>query len=168
MTSAFIISLQCNAQPWIKCPREANEQNWLSPDDSAFAHSERNQPQGGTHANLVLRPQLLPRHSAAFPLHPHNRSGQRRRCFCHRLVRLPPRNRIFAAPGETTGTTNLSDELSRSKGVICPRAGVDPGISAPAVGGGIMPVIPPPGTPGGDPSSAFSWFESYQAASASL
>jgi hypothetical protein len=56
------------------------------------------------------------------------------------------------APGETTGSANLSDGISRSKGVICPPAGVDPGISAPAVGGGIMPVIPPPGTPGGDPS----------------
>jgi hypothetical protein len=56
------------------------------------------------------------------------------------------------APGETTGSANLSDELSRSKGVICPPAGVDPGISVPAVGGGVMPVIPPPGTPGGDPS----------------
>ena len=56
-----------------------------------------------------------------------------------------------AAPGETTGSANLSDELSRSKGVICPPAGIDPGISAPPVGGGVTPVIPPPGTPGGDP-----------------
>jgi hypothetical protein len=45
----------------------------------------------------------------------------------------------------------LSDELSRSKGVICPPAGIDPGISVPPVGGGVTPVIPPPGTPGGDP-----------------
>jgi len=60
---------------------------------------------------------------------------------------LPP-----PTAGETTGSTNLSDELSRSKGVICPPAGVDPGISVPPVGGGITPVIPPPGTPGGDPS----------------
>jgi hypothetical protein len=58
----------------------------------------------------------------------------------------------LSAPGETTGSANLSDQLSRSKGVICPPAGVDPGISAPAVGGGTMQVIPPPGTPGGDPS----------------
>jgi hypothetical protein len=58
----------------------------------------------------------------------------------------------LSAPGETTGSANLSDQLSRSKGVICPPAGVDPGISAPAVGGGVMPVVPPPGTPGGDPS----------------
>jgi hypothetical protein len=59
---------------------------------------------------------------------------------------------VLPAPGETTGSANLSDELSRSKGVICPPAGVDPGISAPPVGGGVTPVIPPPGTPGGDPS----------------
>ena len=45
----------------------------------------------------------------------------------------------------------LSDQLAESKGVICPPAGVDPGITAPPVGGGRMPVIPPPGTPGGDP-----------------
>jgi hypothetical protein len=57
-----------------------------------------------------------------------------------------------AAPEETSGSANLSDELSRSKGVICPPAGIDPGISAPPVGGGVTPVIPPPGTPGGDPS----------------
>src|SRR5580704_445289 len=58
---------------------------------------------------------------------------------------------VLPRPGETTGNANLSDELSRSKGVICPPAGVDPGISAPPVGGGVTPVIPPPGTPGGDP-----------------
>jgi hypothetical protein len=56
------------------------------------------------------------------------------------------------APGETTGSSQLSDQLSQSKGVICPPAGVDPGIAAPPLGGGRTPVIPPPGTPGGDPS----------------
>ena len=55
-------------------------------------------------------------------------------------------------PGnETTGSRPLSDRLAQSKGVICPPAGVDPGIAVPPVGGGRMPVIPPPGTPGGDP-----------------
>jgi hypothetical protein len=54
-------------------------------------------------------------------------------------------------PGETTGSATLSDQLAQSKGVICPPAGVDPGIAAPPVGGGRTPVIPPPGTPGGDP-----------------
>jgi hypothetical protein len=56
------------------------------------------------------------------------------------------------APGETTGGGPLSDQLSQSKGIICPPAGVDPGIAAPLTGGGRTPVIPPPGTPGGDPS----------------
>jgi len=53
---------------------------------------------------------------------------------------------------ETTGSRSLSEQLSESKGVICPPSGVDPGIAVPPVGGGRMPVIPPPGTPGGDPS----------------
>jgi hypothetical protein len=56
------------------------------------------------------------------------------------------------APGETTGSSQLSDLLSQSKGVICPPAGIDPGIAAPPVGGGRTPVIPPPGTLGGGPS----------------
>jgi hypothetical protein len=59
---------------------------------------------------------------------------------------LPP-----PAPGETTGSANLSEQLSRSKGVICPPAGIDPGLALPPVGGGITSVIPPPGTRGGDP-----------------
>jgi hypothetical protein len=58
---------------------------------------------------------------------------------------------VVPKPGETTGSANLSDELSRSKGVICPPAEVDPGISVPPKGDGVTPVIPPPGTPGGDP-----------------
>ena len=53
---------------------------------------------------------------------------------------------------ETTGSRSLSDRLAASKGVICPPAGTDPGITVPPVGGGRMPVIPPPGTPGGDPN----------------
>jgi hypothetical protein len=57
-----------------------------------------------------------------------------------------------AASNETTGSRTLSDHLSQSKGVICPPVGVDPGISVPPSGGGRTPVIPPPGTPGGDPS----------------
>jgi hypothetical protein len=56
------------------------------------------------------------------------------------------------AQGETTGSANLSDELSRSKGVICPPAEIDPSISAFPPGRGVLPIIPPPGTPGGDPN----------------
>ena len=46
---------------------------------------------------------------------------------------------------------SLSDKLNQSNGVICP-PNVDPGIKAPTPQAGKMPVIPPPGSPGGDPS----------------
>jgi hypothetical protein len=60
-----------------------------------------------------------------------------------------------AAPeGTTTGqrTEPLGDKLAKSDGVLCPPAGVDPEIRAPTPDGGNTPVIPPPGSPGGDPS----------------
>jgi len=47
---------------------------------------------------------------------------------------------------------SLSDQLARSDGVICPPEHVDPDIKAPTPPGGTMPVIPPPGSRGGDPS----------------
>jgi hypothetical protein len=46
----------------------------------------------------------------------------------------------------------LSDHLAESGGVICPPPAVDPAIKAPTPDTGKMPVIPPPGTPGGDQS----------------
>jgi hypothetical protein len=47
---------------------------------------------------------------------------------------------------------NLSDRLDRSQGVIKPPQGVDSGMQVPAPDPGSQrtPVIPPPGTPGGD------------------
>jgi hypothetical protein len=68
------------------------------------------------------------------------------------LKPCPPGVGNNAASNETTGSSTLSDQLSQSKGVICTPAGVDPGISVPPSGGGRTPVIPPPGTPGGEPS----------------
>lgn len=46
-----------------------------------------------------------------------------------------------------------SDKLARTEGVICPPPELDPDIRAPAPpdGGSSMPVIPPPGSRGGDP-----------------
>jgi hypothetical protein len=57
-------------------------------------------------------------------------------------------------PGGTTGqrAEALSDKLARSDGVLCPPAGVDPEIRAPTPETGKTPVIPPPGSPGGDPT----------------
>lgn len=60
--------------------------------------------------------------------------------------------------GTTNGTTgagdSLSSQLSHSRGVVCPPAGTDPGIVEAPPGGGAMKVIPPPGTPGGEPAPA--------------
>jgi hypothetical protein len=51
---------------------------------------------------------------------------------------------------ETTGSS-LSETLAQSNGVLCP-PNIDPEIRAPTPDVGRMPVIPPPGSPGGDPS----------------
>jgi hypothetical protein len=49
------------------------------------------------------------------------------------------------------GGQNLSRQLSQSNGVICPPQ-TDPGMKQPAPNQGTMPIIPPPGTPGGNPN----------------
>ncbi|WP_438277029.1 hypothetical protein [Nitrobacter sp.] len=56
--------------------------------------------------------------------------------------------------GTTTGKPGepLGDKLAKSDGVLCPPAGVDPEMRAPTPEGGNTPVIPPPGSPGGDPN----------------
>ena len=55
--------------------------------------------------------------------------------------------------GRAPADENLSDKLARTDGVICPPPGLDPSIQAPAgPNSSNMPVIPPPGSPGGDPS----------------
>ena len=46
----------------------------------------------------------------------------------------------------------LSDKLAQSKGIICPPAGVDREMQVTPPGGGQLKVVPPPGTPGGDPN----------------
>jgi hypothetical protein len=61
-------------------------------------------------------------------------------------------------PSGTTGQSpsgssqNLGDKLAQTDGVLCPPAGIDPEIHAPTPDTGRMPVIPPPGSPGGDPT----------------
>jgi hypothetical protein len=56
-----------------------------------------------------------------------------------------------ACASPSTPNQTLSDKLGQSNGVICP-PDVDPDIKAPTPNAGKMPVIPPPGSPGGDPS----------------
>lgn len=66
----------------------------------------------------------------------------------------PSRPGAAAPEGTTTGQAPqpLGDKLAKSDGVLCPPAGVDPEMRAPTPEGGNTPVIPPPGSPGGDPS----------------
>jgi hypothetical protein len=56
--------------------------------------------------------------------------------------------------GQSPPAQNPSERLDRSQGVIRPPAGVDPGMQVPPPDPGSQrtPVIPPPGTPGGDPT----------------
>jgi hypothetical protein len=65
----------------------------------------------------------------------------------------PPPEQIAPGAGAqgTMGGSNLSDRLSRQGGTLQPPP-VDPGIRAPlpTAGQATMPVIPPPGTPGGN------------------
>jgi hypothetical protein len=72
---------------------------------------------------------------------------------CAPMRPVPPRGTILPE-GSTAGRTAepLGDRLAKSDGVLCPPAGVDPEIRAPTPDAGNTPVIPPPGSPGGDPS----------------
>jgi hypothetical protein len=71
---------------------------------------------------------------------------------CASMVPVPPRGTIMP-DGSTTGQASepLADKLAKSDGVLCPPPGVDPEIRAPTPDAGNMPVIPPPGSPGGNP-----------------
>jgi hypothetical protein len=66
----------------------------------------------------------------------------------------PQQGSLAPAEGTTTGqrAEPLSDKLARSDGVLCPPAGIDPQMRAPTPDTGNTPVIPPPGSPGGDPT----------------
>ncbi|WP_257167103.1 hypothetical protein [Bradyrhizobium sp. SRS-191] len=66
-----------------------------------------------------------------------------------------PNARATATPdGITTGRAGepLGDKLAKTNGVLCPPSGVDPEMHAPTPEGGTTPVIPPPGSPGGNPN----------------
>jgi len=72
---------------------------------------------------------------------------------CMPMRPVPPRGTV-APEGTTTGQSGepLGDKLAKSNGVLCPPSGVDPEIRAPTPETGNTPVIPPPGSPGGDPN----------------
>jgi hypothetical protein len=83
---------------------------------------------------------------------PANQPDQRA-CAQPRLPVAPSQKEPGSDARSSTGEAPpLSDQLAKSDGVICPPPGVDPEIRAPAPDVGRMPVIPPPGSPGGDPN----------------
>ena len=53
-------------------------------------------------------------------------------------------------PNGTKNGEPLSDKLAKSDGVLCPPSGVDTEMHVPTPNAGTTPVIPPPGSPGGD------------------
>jgi hypothetical protein len=72
---------------------------------------------------------------------------------CAPMQPSPPRGTV-APEGTTTGQRAelLGERLAKSDGVLCPPADIDPEIRAPTPNTGNTPVIPPPGSPGGDPN----------------
>ncbi|MGY4303394.1 hypothetical protein ACVIJ6_000637 [Bradyrhizobium sp. USDA 4369] len=66
-----------------------------------------------------------------------------------------PNARATPTPdGITTGRAGepLGEKLAKTNGVLCPPSGVDPEMHAPTPEGGTTPVIPPLGSPGGNPN----------------
>ena len=55
---------------------------------------------------------------------------------------------------QTTGQSreSLSDRLAQADGIMCPPSNIDPQMNKGAPEVGKMPVLPPPGSPGGDPT----------------
>ena len=100
----------------------------------------------GTLAVLALGPAAQAQNPQSAP------AGQTPPPVTPRGPTTTPPEQIAPRAGNSTGGGSMSDRLSRSQGTVQPPS-VDPGInkSPPAPGAaGTMPVIPPPGTPGGN------------------
>ena len=65
---------------------------------------------------------------------------------------MPPVGTTGDAQSRVAPSDNLSTRLAQSDGVICPPPAIDPAMKLPTPEAGNTPVIPPPGSPGGDPS----------------
>ena len=78
--------------------------------------------------------------------------GQTPRADCPPGVTTGSAPKLDDQGKETDQGKSLSDKLARSDGIICPPGGVDSEMQVKPPEGGQMRVIPPPGSPGGDPS----------------
>jgi hypothetical protein len=70
---------------------------------------------------------------------------------CSDRERLQPDD-THETQGSAVPRDDPGNKLARPDGVVCPPPDIDPDVQRPAPDGGAMPVIPPPGSPGGDPS----------------
>jgi hypothetical protein len=71
--------------------------------------------------------------------------------LCHAAMAQPAATSSGANTDLSKKNGDLSDKLNKSNGVIHPDDAVDPKMQRPAPATGEMPVIPPPGAPGGAP-----------------
>jgi len=99
---------------------------------------------------LLAATAMVPSRSFAAP------PGDPKPCEPGVMSQVDPSTRAPGPKSEpsTTGSAsneNPTDKLARGDGVLCP-PNVDPGMTSPPPRGGNTPVIPPPGSPGGDPS----------------
>jgi hypothetical protein len=94
-------------------------------------------------------------HAQAPPPNPQPVPGPQATVRCAPVTPPNAEQATRSQPGQTTGQSRepLSDRLAQSDGVMCPPSNIDSQIhkDAPAEGNK-MPVIPPPGSPGGDPT----------------
>ena len=67
------------------------------------------------------------------------------------IVGLGTADRLKACSEQERSNQTLSEKLGQTHGVICP-PDIDRGMKAPTPDVGKTPVIPPPGSPGGNPN----------------
>lgn len=95
-------------------------------------------------AALAQNPSVLNQQAPNMPL-PHQMPAEK----------IEPDSKLSGSngPSETGSTNTLSDKLERTDGVIRPPETATPDITVPAPvpNPGTTPVIPPPGSPGGNP-----------------
>src|SRR4051812_11160310 len=110
-----------------------------------------------TTSNIILATLLIPASGTAIaqaPPAPATPPQQTAPPSPQRSPGCAPSDRLTTGPDRTTTGHSPGpprDKPAKSDGVRCPPSGVDPDMHAPAPStNGAMPVIPPPGSPGGD------------------
>jgi hypothetical protein len=93
-------------------------------------------------------------HAQAPPINSQPVPGPQATVRCAPVVPPNAEQGTRSPPGQTTGQSRepLSDRLAQSDGVMCPPSNIDPQMQKDPPAEGKTPVIPPPGSPGGDPT----------------